>query len=104
MAKPARGKSRKRPVTRGGELPLKKSNYLIMGAGLLLIVLGYLAMLEGSVEGFLPLVVAPILLVLGYCVVIPIGILYRERKDEAERPAAASSSREANQASLSAKR
>jgi hypothetical protein len=35
-------------------------------------------MLEGSVEGVLPTVVAPILLVLGYCVIIPIGILYRK--------------------------
>ena len=36
-------------------------------------------MLEGSVEGFLPLVLSPILLVAGYCVVIPIGIMYRKR-------------------------
>ncbi len=29
----------------------------------------------------MPLVVAPILLVLGYCVVIPFGILYRQKKE-----------------------
>lgn len=80
MAKRARKKVRKRIGARGEALPFEKSNYLIIGAGLLLILLGYLAMLEGSVEGFLPLVVAPILLVAGYCVVIPFGILYRRRK------------------------
>ncbi len=47
-------------------------------------------MLEGSIEGFLPLTVAPILLVLGYCVVIPIGILYRRRKKEETQVASGS--------------
>jgi hypothetical protein len=51
---------------------------MILGAGILLIVAGYIAMLEGSVEGFLPLVLSPILLVTGYCIVIPIGIMYRK--------------------------
>ena len=62
---------------------------------MLVIIAGYLAMLEGSVEGFLPLVAAPILLVLGYCVIIPIGILYRKsmftmgsRENNDEKPAA----------------
>jgi len=61
-----------------GRLPLGNQNFVILGIGVLIIILGYLALLEGSVEGFLPLVVAPILLVLGYCVVIPFGILYRK--------------------------
>lgn len=61
-------------------LPFKKTNYQIIGVGLLLILLGYVALAQEPWDGFLPLVVAPILLVLGYCVVIPIGILYRDRK------------------------
>ncbi len=75
MAKPIRKKeARKRSES---ILPLSRQNFMIIGAGLVVIVGGYLAMLEGSVEGFLPLVLSPILLVLGYCVIIPIGILYR---------------------------
>ncbi len=70
---------------RDDNLPLKRENFIILGAGLLVILAGYLAMLEGSVEGVLPLVVAPILLVLGYCFVIPFGILYRKK----EKPSAA---------------
>lgn len=86
MAKPIRKPLRK-PVRKNEQshrslisepLPLGRENYFILGAGILVIVAGYLAMLEGSVEGFLPLVLSPILLVSGYCVVIPIGIMYRK--------------------------
>ena len=58
-------------------LALTKVNYAIIGAGILLIIIGYIFMSENSVDGFGPTVIAPILLVLGYCVFIPIGILYK---------------------------
>lgn len=86
MAKAIRGKDSKRKPFKDDTLPLSKQNFLIVGIGLLVILGGYVAMLEGSVEGFLPLVVAPILLVLGYCVLIPLGILYRKSPAKAENP------------------
>jgi hypothetical protein len=82
MAKPIRSKEARRRRTGDFRLPIGRENVIILGVGILLIVLGYAAMLEGSVEGFLPLVAAPILLVLGYCVVVPIAILYRRRGAE----------------------
>ena len=60
-------------------LPFTKRNYQILGFGLLVIVLGYVALGQSPWDGTMPLVVAPILLVLGYCVIIPLGILYREK-------------------------
>ena len=78
MAKQVKQKGKVRKSLRDDLLPLGRENFLILGLGLVVIVAGYLAMLEGSVEGFLPLVAAPILLVLGYCVIIPLGILYRK--------------------------
>ncbi len=60
-------------------LPFNKMNYRILGAGLLSIVLGYIALAQPPWDGTMPLVVAPILLVLGYCVLIPLGILYRKK-------------------------
>ena len=82
MAKPIRKGSRridaKRKSLKEGILPLRKENFYIMGAGLLVILVGYLAMLQGPVEGFLPLVLAPTLLVLGYCVIVPVGILFKK--------------------------
>ncbi len=77
MAKPVHRRESKRKQVRETHLPLGRQNFVIMGVGLLVILAGYLTMLTGSVEGFLPIVVAPILLVVGYCVLIPIGILYR---------------------------
>ncbi len=85
MAKPIRKKDVKRKPGKDDHLPLGKENFRIIGLGLAVVVAGYLVMLEGSVEGFLPLVAAPILLVVGYCVIIPFGIMYRHgmfaRKD-----------------------
>ena len=78
MAKAIKKREAKRKSQRDEHLPLTKHNFMIMGIGLLVILAGYLAMLEGSVEGFLPLVVAPILLVVGYCIIIPLGILYKK--------------------------
>lgn len=60
--------------------PLEKINYIILGIGLLVIIVGYIALSVPTVEGFSPLVLAPILLVLGYCVIIPLGILYKSKK------------------------
>ena len=36
-------------------------------------------MSANSVDGFLPTVVAPVLLIFGYCVVVPVGILYTDK-------------------------
>ena len=67
--------------TQSEHLPFTKTNYQILLVGLLVIALGYYALAQEPWDGTMPLVVAPILLVLGYCVVIPVGILYRKRKE-----------------------
>ena len=64
-------------------LPFSKQNYQILGIGLLAIIAGYFALSQQPWDGTMPLVVAPILLVLGYCVIIPLGILYRPKKETA---------------------
>ena len=80
MAKPVRKKEQKRRLQKTEQMPLGRENFMILVTGLGVILAGYLAMLTGGVEGFLPLVVSPILLILGYCVIIPLGILYRKRE------------------------
>ena len=64
-------------------LPFTATNFKILGLGLLTIVLGYVALSQSPWDGTMPLVVAPILLVAGYCVIIPLGILYRKRGEAA---------------------
>ena len=66
--------------------PLDRENYVIIGVGILFIIAGYVAMSGNVVEGFSQLTLSPILLLIGYCVVIPVGILYRKK----EKPAAES--------------
>jgi Protein of unknown function (DUF3098) len=67
-------------------LPLEKENFIIIGLGIIVLVIGYILMSGNSVDGFLPTVISPILLVLGYCVIIPYGILKKPKKREPEIP------------------
>jgi hypothetical protein len=79
--------ARRKTVTE--TLPFTRANYRIIGVGLLVIILGYIALAQAPWDGFYPLTVAPILLVLGYCVLIPVGILYRKAAPKSEPAAAA---------------
>ena len=58
-------------------LPFTKINYYIFLAGLVAIVLGYVSLAQGSIT------LAPIQLVLGYCVIVPVAILYRGKDQPA---------------------
>ena len=74
------------------DFPLNSKNLMIFGAGVLIIILGYLFMSTGlkseyaTVDGAwnspLAVTVAPFLLVVGYCVVIPYSILTYFKKKE----------------------
>lgn len=54
--------------------PFKKENYIIIGIGLIFIILGYIFLAIGDIT------ISPILLTLGFCVIIPIGIIYKRKK------------------------
>ncbi|HTP79863.1 MAG TPA: hypothetical protein VMM57_05605 [Bacteroidota bacterium] len=60
-------------------LPFSKTNYQIFGVAAVVILAGYVALAQSPWDGTMPLVVAPLLLVLGYCVIIPYGILHRKK-------------------------
>jgi hypothetical protein len=76
-----------RKVKKNDLLALEPVNYMILIAGVVVILLGYGALSMGPWDGFMPLTVAPILLVLGYCVIIPAGIVYRKRSTPQEAAA-----------------
>jgi len=63
-----------------------KRNYIFLGIGLFLIIVGFIVMGTGDIT------ISPIMLVLGYCVAIPLGILLPAQKGEKNQPAAPSSS------------
>jgi hypothetical protein len=91
MAKVVSRSDAKRKAKKDEKLPLAKENFLIVGVGVVVIIIGYLALAKGPIEGFMPLVFAPIMLVLGYCVIIPLGILYKKsyiNADQSGQPTA----------------
>jgi hypothetical protein len=65
------------------EMPLKPINYKIIIGGALLILITYILLAtNNTVYGFIPLNVVPILLFIGYIIVVPFGILYRGRNKQ----------------------
>lgn len=61
-----------------------KRNYILFGIGVFTIIAGYIVMASGDVNSFRSLTLAPILLFLGYVIIIPVALIYR---DKSNRPA-----------------
>lgn len=66
----------------GRVFPYTKTNSSLFGLAILFLILGYLALSQGPWNSFMSLTVAPILLVIGYCVLFPLAILYRKKDQE----------------------
>ena len=66
------------------DLPFTRKNWTLAGAGLASILLGYVCLRIPPAEGFLSLTLAPVLLVAGYCVLIPMAILARDQTEESD--------------------
>ena len=54
-------------------------NYLLFLIGVVTIIVGYIIMYLGETESFQSVKLSPVILVIGYCVIIPISILYKSR-------------------------
>ena len=59
-----------------------KINYLLFVIGISVIMLGYLVMATGETESIQSVRIAPLILIVGYCVLIPAAILVKP-KDKA---------------------
>ena len=57
-----------------------KENYVLFGAGIITIILGYIIMATGDTYSFQSLSLAPVLLFIGYIILIPIALLYKKKK------------------------
>ena len=60
--------------------PFGRMNYILFAVALAVIVIGYFALGQGSIT------LAPLLLVIGYCILIPVSLLVRDKgvKDQTE--------------------
>jgi hypothetical protein len=57
------------------QLPFEAKNIRIILLGVLVIALGYLLMWMSPTMSAMALTISPIILLIGYCVIIPMGIL-----------------------------
>jgi hypothetical protein len=85
QTRPAPKGRKKKPGAPTFSLPFTRINYLGLGIGLVIVVIGYICLAQPPWDGFVSLTLAPILLFLGYCVVIPVSILLREPKSKASQ-------------------
>jgi len=58
--------------------PYKRKNYLLFGFGVFVIIVGYLIMYLGEVNSLQSLVISPLLLLVGYLVIIPMALLSKK--------------------------
>lgn len=65
------------------EMP-QRINYTIIVAGIVTILIGYMVMAAGDDVSPLSVTIGPLILVVGYCVLIPLGIIYRKKKVDAQ--------------------
>ena len=65
--------------------PVKGMNRVILAGGCAVIALGYYLLSQGPANNPLSLTWAPVLLVLGYCALIPIALLRRQSDDGASK-------------------
>ena len=54
-------------------------NYKFFGIGLFVIILGYIVMATGETESVQSVKIAPLILILGYCVLLPLAILIKPK-------------------------
>ncbi len=76
----ARAKKNENAPVRPFQMPFDAKNIRIILIGIGVIVLGYLVMYFSPTMSDMALTVSPILLLLGYCVIVPLGIMAGMRK------------------------
>ena len=82
-------KSSRRPLeVPEAELP-QRVNYMILALGVIVVIIGFLVMSAGDAVSPLSVTTAPIILFIGFCVIIPIGIIYKQPKKTGTEDSAA---------------
>ena len=62
-----------------------QTNYILFGAGLLIIIVGYIVMATGDTYSSQSLTVAPIMLFIGYIILIPASLIYKKDKSKSDQ-------------------
>lgn len=70
----AKNKKLDPPVDKRETVPFGKLNYILFAVGLLIITAGWFLLRAGHIS------LSPVMLILGYCVVIPVAIVFAPGK------------------------
>jgi len=81
---PRGGKPRETAVRAGRfQVPFTRKNYIAFAVAIAVTGIGFICLAQPPVYGFMSLTLAPILLVIGYCVLFPYAIMVREHPKHA---------------------
>ena len=61
---------------------MDKKNIILIALGVLLLIIGFICLATGPADNPVSLTVAPLILVVAYLVVIPVGILWKGKKQD----------------------
>ena len=74
------GKARKRDTQSLRYWNFNKKNYLLFGIGIVIIIIGNILMITGETDSYQSVKLAPVILLIGYAVIIPLSILCQFKK------------------------
>ena len=57
-----------------------KVNYILFISGIIMIILGYIIMVTGDTNSFQSLSLSPVILLIGYLILIPASLIYKEKE------------------------
>jgi uncharacterized membrane protein HdeD (DUF308 family) len=77
-------KARRRGRKESGWILFDAVNYRLFLIGILVIIIGYILMMQGPHDSFWSLHLSPVVLVVGYCVLLPIALLLRAKKTKGD--------------------
>ena len=72
-----KGKNDSDPIFNGWSF--SRTNYIFFILGILMIIIGYVIMALGETYSFQSLSLAPILLAIGYLIIIPSALIYKDK-------------------------
>ncbi len=90
MARPVKRKNirknkTKKKISSPFHIYWEKKNYLLLALGVGVIIIGYIFMSMGKWNSFPSLFISPILLLIGYVIILPASILYMKKKEDVNK-------------------
>jgi len=73
-------KSAKKTLVSPFNIYWDKTNYMLLAAGMVFVLVGFYVMSLGRWDSTVSLVISPIILFIGYVIIFPLSILFRKKE------------------------